>query len=369
MANGNTEIRLGMIGCGLISHAHGRAAGKLEGIRFVACSSRTPANVNAWAAEYGCDKAYTDYREMLDREQLDGVVITTWPSDHREHIEACMDAGVRYILCEKALTISPEDAMALWRRCHAEKIIVIEGFMYRHHPAMATLADLFENRELGAIDNIFAAFHMYDPEDVAADDESRSWRQKSQAGGGVPFDFLCYPVDAANRFSGSLPKRVSATGSISQKYGTINRLYGWIEYENGCVAVVESSRKAVFDQRLTITCEHGELCLPQAWSIVDGAQISLTRNPSFLKRDQESFAVPPPGSHDGRLIDFPVFMKQMENFAAVIRGKAAPKITMTESAINFYVLNALISSFQNNRVIEIMLPDELRLDAYRKEIN
>lgn len=350
------SVQLGMIGCGLISHAHGRAARTLGSeVHFAACASRDADRVNVWAKEYGCDHAYTDFREMLARERLDGVVIATWPADHRAHIEACLDAGVRYILCEKALTISPEDALAIWRQSHAADAVVMEGFMYRHHPVMDRIAFLIQAGEIGHVDSINATFHMFDAEDASA----RSWRQQRTAGGGVVYDFLCYPVDAANRFVGGLPRRVSATGFISPQSGTVHRLYGWIEYDTGCVATVASSRKAMFGQRLVITGDTGELSLPQAWTIPGDAALSLSRSPAFIERHSETLAVPFSEPCDGRLVDYPVFRRQMANFIDVIRQHAKPKISLAESVVNAFTLAALEHSFHDGVVVNVALPPDV----------
>ncbi len=360
MTTARKGIRLGMIGCGLISHAHGRAVATMsDDVRFVACANRTLERANDWAKEYGCDNAYADYRDMLEKEELDGVIIATWPIDHREHIEACLDAGIKFILCEKALTILPDDALAIWCRAEKAQAVVMEGFMYRHHPVHDRLAAIIERGQIGTVDTINATFHMYDPEMAVEEDEDRSWRQKSNAGGGVIYDFLCYPVDAANRFSGSLPKKVSAMGSISPQYGTVNRLFGWVHYDNDCVAMLESSRKAVFGQRLVITGAEGELGLDQAWTIPGDAAITLTRSPAFIERVAEVLPVEFSGSHDGRLIDFPVFRRQMRNFVDVIKELSPAKINLTESVINSFTLDALLRSFQEGRVIEIDIPSEI----------
>lgn len=353
-------LRLGMIGCGLISHAHGRAAQTLAGeVRFAACASRDAERAAAWGRDYGCDHVYTDYRDMLARERLDGVVIATWPIDHRAHIEDCLSAGVRYILCEKALTISPEDVLSIWHRSRALGAVVMEGFMYRHHPVMDKLSSLVAEGVIGAVDSINATFHMFDPENTAADAADRSWRQKQETGGGVIHDFLCYPVDAANRFAGSLPQRVSATGFESPRYGTLNRLYGWISYENGVVASVESSRKAVFGQRLVIAGDQAELSLPQAWTIPGDAEITLSRSPGFIQRRSEVIAAPFAEPHDGRLVDFPVFRRQLANFANVIRGTALPKISLDESVVNVLTLDALARSVRQQSCIDVVLPSAL----------
>jgi predicted dehydrogenase len=47
-----------------------------------------------------------DYRQMVRKERSDGVLLATWPNQHREQIEQCLAAAVKRILCEKALTLT-----------------------------------------------------------------------------------------------------------------------------------------------------------------------------------------------------------------------------------------------------------------------
>ncbi len=356
-----TPVRLGMIGCGLISHAHGRAALKSDrNIRFIACATRRAEAARAWADTYGCANAYTDIADMLRHETLDGAVIATWPVDHRRHIEICLEAGIRFILCEKALTTGADDALTIWRAAAQTGATIVEGFMYRHHPAIRRLEEIIEAGDLGRLDTIHGVFHMFDPEDADPEDDARGWRQRADAGGGVPFDFLCYPVDAANHFAGALPVRVFAQGGRSAKYGTINRLYGLIEYENGCFATVESSRRASFDQTLRLTGAKAILELPVAWSIPGDITITRIESPAFLARETTTIAIPQSEPHDGRLIDFPVFKWQLENFAEVIRGTATPRMALTASVVNLFVLEALVASFRAGEPVGIALPEEIR---------
>jgi len=360
MAAGDAPVRLGMIGCGLISHAHGRAALKSrQNITFAACASRRAAVAAAWAEAYGCAASYTDYRDMLRREALDGVVIATWPRDHRAHVEAALDAGLRRVLCEKALTTSAADALAIWRAAGCAGAVVMEGFMYRHHPAMARMRALVAAGELGPIDNIHGVFHMFDPEDAEPNDKARSWRQKAEAGGGVPHDFICYPVDAANQFAGALPVRVFASGAVSPAFGVINRLYGQIDYANGCVATVASSRKASFCQTFRLAGARATLELPVAWSIPGDITLRKTASPAFLERKITDYPIPQSEPHDGRLVDFPVFKAQLENFAAVIRGRERPAMSLTASVVNAFVLEALVDSFKAGTPVALDLPPEI----------
>ncbi|MFO1400782.1 MAG: Gfo/Idh/MocA family oxidoreductase [Steroidobacteraceae bacterium] len=348
-----------MIGCGLIAQAHGLAALQIpERLRFSACVSRRRASAEAWAQvmDIGSAHVYDDLDAMLRHEPLDGVVIATWPADHRVHVETCLDHGLRYVLCEKALVTRPADALAIWERARALGAIVVEGFMYRHHPAMVRLRERVMSGELGPVDNIHATFHM--PAQAPARSERRSWREQADAGGGVPHDFLCYPVDAAGWIAGGIPERALACGQPNPQTGTIDRLYGVIEYSSGCVASVASSRRAVFDQCLEVTCEHAQVRLPVAWTIVGDTEITEARSPRFIVRRESHIAVPSSSSSE-RLIDLPVFRLQLENFAGVIRAEAEPAVSLRESVINAFVIDALVESMHVGRSIPIRIPPEV----------
>lgn len=352
-------VRLGMIGCGLISQAHGQAALRGNGsIRFTACMSRTRSNAEKWARSFGIDTShvYDDLATMLQREALHGVVIATWPVDHRSHIELCLDHGMRFILCEKALVTRATDAQVIWRRAHAVGATIVEGFMYRHHPALVRMRESIVDGSVGIVDSIHATFHM--PDTSTGDNGRRSWRQRPDAGGGVPHDFLCYPVDAAGWFAAGVPQRATAFGMTNPQTGTIHRLYGLIEYSGGCVASVASSRCAVFDQCLEVTGSHGQLRLPVAWTIVEDAEIIESRSPRFIMREESRTRVTV-GARGERLTDLPVFQMQLENFARVISGEAEPAISLRESVINATVIEALLSSMMSRSSVSIEIPAEI----------
>jgi predicted dehydrogenase len=343
-------IRLGMVGCGVISHAHAAAAARSSPpVRFVACASRRADVAADWAARYGAAASYTDYEQMLAREELDGVVLTTWPNQHREHVGRCLDAGVRFILCEKALTNSAADALALWQATEAAGAVVLEAFMYRHHPAIRHMKETLASGALGPVDSISAAFNYFDPETASPDDAARDWRQRSECAGGAPWDFTCYPVNACAYFSDALPARVFATGGTG-RYGTVNRLHGVIEFENGVVGQILSSKRAGFNQALTVHAARGSLTAPIAWTNYHASTIEGRASSVWGRYDVSETAFPPADS----------YQIQLEHFAALIRGEAQPLLPLAESVINTFILDGLVRSLREGQAVEIALPEPLR---------
>ena len=344
-------LRLGMIGCGGISNAHATAAANSDrDLGIVACCDLNAERLARWSERHGVEATYTDLAGMLADEQLAGVIVATWPTLHREHVERCLAAGVRNILCEKALTTSAADAVALWEQANSAGAFLMEAFMYRHHPAIARMEAVLADGRLGPVDRVRGVFDIFDREKADPDDTNRNWRQQKDLGGGVEHDLACYCVNAANHFNPGRPVRVQAVGGISPKYGTLHRLYALIEYDSGCVGIIESANTADTAQELEVICAHGKLRLPIAWSIYEDVEITELRSTGWVKFDSDRHKIPAANA----------YRRQLENFADVIAGEAAPGMPLAETVADAFTTEAMVTSAMEERPVEIDLPDFLR---------
>ena len=344
-------FRMGIVGCGGIAHSHARAARRLPHlVEFVACCDIRADAAADWAAQYGCRTHYTEYEEMVRQEELDGVVVATWPVHHREHVEGCLRAGIGNILCEKALTLTGAEAMKIWERVDEARAFLMEGFMYRHHPAIRRAEDRVASGELGPVDNVRACFSTPDAESVSADDPNRDWRQRKECGGGIPYDFACYCVNACQHFTGGIPVSAHCRGGVSEKYGTINRMYGLIEYHNGCVGLIESSRKSSHTQELQITGGARILRLPLAWTIFEDA--------TLIERHSDPWPCPQVDTYPIEKVD--PYQLQLENFVAAARNQAAPIMPLAESVVNTCTIEALVKSLESGGTVAVEVPEVIR---------
>jgi predicted dehydrogenase len=205
--------------------------------------------------------------------------------------------------------------------------------MYRHHPAVARLDELLASGRLGALDSIHAAFSIFDPEEASPDDDSRDWRQRVELGGGAPYDIACYCVDACNRFAGARPVRARAVTSASERYGTVARVFGLIEYANGVVGTVESSMRADLNHELRLNGTHGHARLPVAWRIDFPTEVVASRSIGWGLVEEERFEAP--------AVD--AYRLELEAFAAAARGRAEPVPTLAESVVTAFTVDALLA--------------------------
>lgn len=347
-------VKLGIIGCG--AHAigsQGPAAAKIPHlVQFTACCDIRRAAAEEWASRFGTERIYTDYQEMLRREELDGVLLVTWPNQHREQVERVLQLGVRNILCEKSLALTGREAYEMYGLARAAGAFIMEGFMYRHHPAIRRMQALLASGECGPVDAVRACFSAHDAELEDPGNTERNWRQRKECGGGIPYDFACYAVNACGCFSGGIPARAFCVGDISERYGTINRMYGMIEYDNGRAGIVESSKQATMTQELEVSCPRYTLYLPVAWTIPGDITLSV----------KHEWPWPRPAEDTLFIHGADAYQLQLENFAAVIRGEAPPVVPLAQSVMNIYALEALVTSLQEKRLVDIAIPAEIIAD-------
>jgi D-xylose 1-dehydrogenase (NADP+, D-xylono-1,5-lactone-forming) len=340
-------FRLGIVGCGGISERHARAAAASPLVAVVACCDVRPGLADAWAERHGCERAFDGYRAMIREHELDGVLLATWPNLHHEQVLGCLDAGVRAVLCEKALALTAAEAQDIRTAAAAAGALVVEGYMYRHHPAIEQIDELLATGEIGAIDTVRATFDIFDPEEASPDDPERDWRQRLECAGGVPYDLACYCVDACNHFAASPPRRVLALAGTSERYGTVDRLYGLIEYENGRVGILESSKRSDFDHELRIGGARGHIRLPVAWRIEGPTEVHVSRSVAWGVFETTSHPIP--------AVD--PFRLQLERFAAAARGETEPVPGIAESVVTAATLDALLASAAERTAVTVAVPE------------
>ena len=106
------EIRVGIIGTGIIANSHMQMYEKIPGVKVIAACDLLPDKLAAFCARYNIETAYSDYREMLMRDDLDSVDICLHNNLHAPISIAVMASG-KNCYCEKPMAGSYKDAVAM----------------------------------------------------------------------------------------------------------------------------------------------------------------------------------------------------------------------------------------------------------------
>jgi predicted dehydrogenase len=130
------KVRIGFVGAGFMGQlAHIRSYALLhDECELVALAEPRQQTAELVAARYGIDRVYRDHRELLESEQLDGIVA----SQHFTHHAALLPdlyAGVAHLFTEKPLALGPSTGDRLARLAREACCIHMLGYHRRSDPA------------------------------------------------------------------------------------------------------------------------------------------------------------------------------------------------------------------------------------------
>ena len=172
---------------------------------------RNAEGVAAAAQKWGWNDTATDWRSLLERDDIDIIDIVTPGDTHAEIAIAALDAG-KHVLCEKPLANSVEEAEAMAdaaARAAARGVFAMVGFTYRRVPAATLARDLVAAGKIGELRQVRASYRQ----DWLADAASpMTWRlDKNLAGSGALGDIGAHAIDLAQYITGDTITGVSGT--------------------------------------------------------------------------------------------------------------------------------------------------------------
>lgn len=150
------EVRVGIIGAGVISHRHMTIYKKIPNVKVVAVCEIDTNKLQSWSEKYGITETYTDYREFLKRDDMDAVDVCVHNNLHVPMAIAVMRAGF-HCYCEKPMAGSYADAKLLYDAAakYNKKLAVQISSIYNAQTRIAR--SMIQNGELGKVYHIRTA--------------------------------------------------------------------------------------------------------------------------------------------------------------------------------------------------------------------
>ena len=280
-------LNIGLIGYGLMGRAHSNAFRQVNQFFplehrpvLKAVCGRDGEKTKAFAENWGYDSFETDWKKLIDRDDIDLIDIAAPNNVHAEIAIAAAKAG-KMVLCEKPLGMNPTEALHMVKAVEKAKVPNMVWYNYRRVPAVTLAKQLIEEGKLGKIFHYRAKF-LQDwtiNADVPQGGPG-TWRlDVSVAGSGVTGDLLAHCIDTAMWLNGSIDsvtgmtetfvkERKHALTGKKQKVGIDDASAFLARFSNGSLATFEATRyarghKALYT--LEINGEHASL----AWDLHD----------------------------------------------------------------------------------------------------
>jgi predicted dehydrogenase len=207
-------IGIGVVGFGWMGQAHSRGYRNIPvyfaetGLepKLVAVADTVPERVELAIDNFGFEVGTADWRELMERDDIDVIDITAPTGMHEELAVAAAAAG-KHITCEKPVGISPEATAVIEKAARDAGAITGCGYNYRWAPMVQYTRQLIAEGRLGALTHYRGRFFtMYGRDRLGL----LSWRFKQdEAGFGALADIMSHTIDMAQFLCGPIKRVVS----------------------------------------------------------------------------------------------------------------------------------------------------------------
>jgi D-xylose 1-dehydrogenase (NADP+, D-xylono-1,5-lactone-forming) len=241
--------------------------------RLAAVAARDGDRARAFAAELGIPRAYDSYDALLADPEIDGVYIGLPNLLHTEWTVRAAAAG-KHVLCEKPLSRRASDVDRMATACSEAGVLLMEAFMYRHHPQHVRVRELLAAGEIGepTILRATSSFAM------DAERRTRDVRVNPTLDGGAFMDVGCYALNAARFLFDAEPVEVTALQRFDPTLGVDTSFAALARFPGDRLAVVDGSFDVSGPQRYEIVGFRGSIVVDPAFQPnPDGTAFTLIR--------------------------------------------------------------------------------------------
>jgi D-xylose 1-dehydrogenase (NADP+, D-xylono-1,5-lactone-forming) len=314
-------IRLALASTAAINDALLGGAKESSLVDVIGVGSRERARAEAYARERGLERAYGGFDELLADPDVDAVYVALPNALHVDWAIRALEAG-KHVLSEKPLTREPQEAVRAFDAAERAGRILMEGFMYRHHPQTKRLAQLVRDDELGELRLVRSHFSF-------TLDRPRDVRWDSELGGGSLLDLGCYCTNLMRTLAGE-PERVYAE-QITAPSGVDVRFAATLRFARGVLGHFDCA----FDLPRRIGFEavgsDGSATMLQPFA-EDEVTLEVRRGDELVSSETET------ANRYGLEVD---------NFARAIAGEEPPLLDRRDSIGQARALDALLRSAES----------------------
>jgi len=198
-----------------------------EQSRLVAVASRSEKKAQAFATSFNIPKAYSNYEEMINDDEIDVVYVATPHHRHKEDCLMCFEHG-KAVMCEKPFSLDFEEASAIVKGARKKGVFCMEAMWTRFFPVLHDVKRRIDAGEIGDVTSLIADFGF--PTPYAP--EKRFFNLKE--GGGALLDRGVYLLSLAHFLLG----RHESVRSVAEigKTGVDETSSYLLKYASGAVA-------------------------------------------------------------------------------------------------------------------------------------
>lgn len=183
--------KVGIIGCGNISHIHAKAYQSIVGVDLVACSDVDENKGKKFSKKYHCEY-YKQYERLLRDPTIEVVSICTPHHLHKEMILQCINYK-KHILCEKPVLLSTNETRDILEKINESKSKIAVCFQNRFNETTLFVKKFMKEEKLGALKGVRSEVTWHRSKEYYL---NSPWRGKLDTeGGGLLINQAIHSID------------------------------------------------------------------------------------------------------------------------------------------------------------------------------
>jgi UDP-N-acetyl-2-amino-2-deoxyglucuronate dehydrogenase len=343
-----SPIGYGIIGCGWVLPSHAIAVRSLrdQGVELTAVADIDEGRARRAAEEYGARSWYTDYRELLSRDDIQFVSVCL---PHHLHKDITIEAVQRgkHVICEKplAINVTEADAMLAAARAAGKHLSVI--FQHRYDLSFRRLHQAVQQGAFGKI-LLGQVFHK---STIRANPElASSWREQwATVGGGVLMMQAIHFLDILLWCLGPVESVTANIATLARQEEVEDTGAAVLQFQSGAIGGIASTNASNTD-RLTRIEVHGTT----GAAVVENDRFVLWQPASdyvemLMENDDPNLT-----DEDRRRLLFGTgHVKQIVDFVTRVRNGLAPAVTAEDGRVTTAVMQAIYESSRRGETVSV----------------
>lgn len=278
-------LRTGVIGFGKMGMLHAGILNSFAGVELVAICEVDKTILSSVGHLLPSLSPYDNYVEMLERETLDVVYITTPVFLHIKPALICTRKGIHTFI-EKPVSVDAKECSELVEMVKTSNIKTCVGYFMRFYPSFEKARKIIEDHVLGEIYSFSASIHV-----SQLFKTGKGWRyEKSKSGGGVLMGQGTHLIDLLIYFFGA----VDEVNGLTENWYSIeteDHACGMLKFKNGVTGTFDSCwsvrNKRVLTTRIEVFGKHGYLYVDQ-----DTVKLNMDKKSKHFQKGWTVFSKP-----------------------------------------------------------------------------
>jgi 1,5-anhydro-D-fructose reductase (1,5-anhydro-D-mannitol-forming) len=328
-------VNFGIVGFGL--HAVKRLMPGFAGARncrVTALARRDEEKAQQSAARFGIPHAFTSVEELCQSSSVDAVLVTSPNSLHLPDVLTAVRHR-KHVLCEKPMAMNAEECRQMVTAARKANVLLGVAHVFRFHESTARLKERIVSGHIGK--PVFARADF----SFVAGEHPRKWlTDRSVAGGGPIADVGIHCIDALRYVLDDEVIKVTALTDADEAAGEVESAAAVaLHFSRGTLATISASYRATYYTPVSFHGANGVLMANDGLTVERPVTINLWRDGSVAESETVS-------NHLS-------YIKQVEEFADAVEGKAAFCAPGEQGWQNQVILDAAYRSAATGTAVEV----------------